>query len=234
MISNVFIERPRLAFVISIVITLAGLIAIFAIPLAQYPDIVPPQVEVSGRYPGRQRRGGRAERRAADRAAGQRRRQHALHEVDQRRRRQLHADRDLRARHRSRHQHRQRAEPGQPRRAAAAGGGHAPGPDDQEGLVGAAAGHPALFAERHLRRALSDQLRHHQHHRHAEADPRRRRRLDVQLAGLQHADLARPEQAHQPRSDARPTSPRRSAARTSRRRSAGSAPRRWRPTSSSS
>ncbi|MGH6901907.1 MAG: efflux RND transporter permease subunit, partial [Geminicoccaceae bacterium] len=52
MISDVFIERPRLAFVISIVITLAGLIAIFAIPLAQYPDIVPPQVEVSGRYPG--------------------------------------------------------------------------------------------------------------------------------------------------------------------------------------
>ncbi len=52
MISNVFIERPRLAFVISIVITLAGLIAIFAIPLAQYPDIVPPQVQVSGRYPG--------------------------------------------------------------------------------------------------------------------------------------------------------------------------------------
>jgi hydrophobic/amphiphilic exporter-1 (mainly G- bacteria), HAE1 family len=52
MIANVFIERPRLAFVISIVITLAGLIAIFAIPLAQYPDIVPPQVEVSGRYPG--------------------------------------------------------------------------------------------------------------------------------------------------------------------------------------
>ncbi len=52
MISNVFIERPRLAFVISIVISLAGLIAIFAIPLAQYPDIVPPQVQVSGRYPG--------------------------------------------------------------------------------------------------------------------------------------------------------------------------------------
>jgi HAE1 family hydrophobic/amphiphilic exporter-1 len=52
MIANVFIERPRLAFVISIVITLAGLIAILAIPLAQYPDIVPPQVEVSGRYPG--------------------------------------------------------------------------------------------------------------------------------------------------------------------------------------
>ena len=52
MISNVFIERPRLAFVISIVISLAGLLAIFAIPLAQYPDIVPPQVQVTGRYPG--------------------------------------------------------------------------------------------------------------------------------------------------------------------------------------
>jgi HAE1 family hydrophobic/amphiphilic exporter-1 len=51
-ISNIFIKRPRLAFVISIVITLAGLLAIFAIPLAQYPDIVPPQVQVTGRYPG--------------------------------------------------------------------------------------------------------------------------------------------------------------------------------------
>ena len=52
MISSVFIDRPRLAFVISIVITLAGMIAIGAIPQAQFPDIVPPQVEVSGFYPG--------------------------------------------------------------------------------------------------------------------------------------------------------------------------------------
>jgi len=52
MISDVFIERPRLAFVVSIVITLAGLIAITAIPVAQFPDIVPPQVQVSGSYPG--------------------------------------------------------------------------------------------------------------------------------------------------------------------------------------
>ena len=52
MISSVFIDRPRLAFVISIVITLAGIIAIGAIPQAQLPDIVPPQVEVSGYYPG--------------------------------------------------------------------------------------------------------------------------------------------------------------------------------------
>jgi HAE1 family hydrophobic/amphiphilic exporter-1 len=52
MISDVFIERPRLAFVVSIVITLAGLIAITVIPVAQFPDIVPPQVQVSGSYPG--------------------------------------------------------------------------------------------------------------------------------------------------------------------------------------
>jgi multidrug efflux pump len=52
MISNIFIERPRLAFVVSIVITLAGLIAISAIPVAQFPNIVPPQVQVSGSYPG--------------------------------------------------------------------------------------------------------------------------------------------------------------------------------------
>src|SRR5580765_2273101 len=52
MFSNIFIDRPRLAFVVSIVITLAGVIAIRAIPIAQFPDIVPPQVTVSANYPG--------------------------------------------------------------------------------------------------------------------------------------------------------------------------------------
>ncbi|HEX6841104.1 MAG TPA: efflux RND transporter permease subunit, partial [Stellaceae bacterium] len=52
MISSVFVDRPRLAFVISIVITLAGLIAIAVIPVAQFPDIVPPQVTVTAAYPG--------------------------------------------------------------------------------------------------------------------------------------------------------------------------------------
>lgn len=52
MISERFIDRPRLALVISIVITLAGLIAITRIPVAQFPDIVPPQVTVSATYPG--------------------------------------------------------------------------------------------------------------------------------------------------------------------------------------
>jgi hydrophobic/amphiphilic exporter-1 (mainly G- bacteria), HAE1 family len=52
MISSVFIDRPRLAIVIAIVITLGGLLALTRIPVAQLPDIVPPQVQVIAIYPG--------------------------------------------------------------------------------------------------------------------------------------------------------------------------------------
>ena len=52
MFSDIFIERPRLAFVVAIVITLAGIIAITAIPIAQFPEIVPPQVTLNATYPG--------------------------------------------------------------------------------------------------------------------------------------------------------------------------------------
>ncbi|MFO7860481.1 MAG: multidrug efflux RND transporter permease subunit [Desulfosalsimonas sp.] len=52
MFSNIFIQRPRLAMVISIVITLAGLIAVFALPVAEYPSITPPVIRVSAVYPG--------------------------------------------------------------------------------------------------------------------------------------------------------------------------------------
>ncbi|MCF8532236.1 MAG: efflux RND transporter permease subunit [Reyranella sp.] len=51
-ISSLFIRRPRLAFVISTVITIAGIIAMTAMPVAQFPDIVPPQVRVTATYPG--------------------------------------------------------------------------------------------------------------------------------------------------------------------------------------
>ena len=44
MISAVFIRRPRLAIVIAIVTTIAGAIALTRIPVAQFPDIVPPRV----------------------------------------------------------------------------------------------------------------------------------------------------------------------------------------------
>jgi len=50
--SNFFINRPIFASVLSIVVTLAGGIALFTLPIAQYPEIAPPTVEVSASYPG--------------------------------------------------------------------------------------------------------------------------------------------------------------------------------------
>jgi len=52
MISGVFVDRPRLAIVIAIIMVIAGLIAMTVIPVSQFPDIVPPQVQVTTRYPG--------------------------------------------------------------------------------------------------------------------------------------------------------------------------------------
>jgi hydrophobe/amphiphile efflux-1 (HAE1) family protein len=52
MLSAIFVDRPRLAIVIAIVITIAGALALLTIPFAQYPDIVPPQVSVTTVYPG--------------------------------------------------------------------------------------------------------------------------------------------------------------------------------------
>ena len=52
MFSRIFIERPRFAMVISIVLTLAGIISVFSLPIALYPEITPPEVGVSASYPG--------------------------------------------------------------------------------------------------------------------------------------------------------------------------------------
>ncbi len=52
MLSSIFVDRPRLAIVIAIVTTIAGALSLFVIPVAQYPDIVPPQVSVTTTYPG--------------------------------------------------------------------------------------------------------------------------------------------------------------------------------------
>ncbi len=50
MIANTFIKRPITAIVISIIIVLVGLIAIFNLPISQYPDITPPTVQISGAF----------------------------------------------------------------------------------------------------------------------------------------------------------------------------------------
>jgi multidrug efflux pump len=52
MISHFFIDRPIFASVISIVIVIAGLVAMANLPIAQYPEITPPQIQVSAVYPG--------------------------------------------------------------------------------------------------------------------------------------------------------------------------------------
>ena len=52
MLSAFFIDRPRFAIVIALIVTLAGGIALTRIPLAQFPAIVPPQVQVTVNYPG--------------------------------------------------------------------------------------------------------------------------------------------------------------------------------------
>src|SRR5579859_4294395 len=52
MISKFFIERPVLANVLAILMILIGAVALYGLPVAQYPDVVPPTVQVTTRYPG--------------------------------------------------------------------------------------------------------------------------------------------------------------------------------------
>ena len=52
MISDFFIARPVLANVLAILMVVIGGVAMFALPVAQYPDVVPPTVQVTTRYPG--------------------------------------------------------------------------------------------------------------------------------------------------------------------------------------
>jgi HAE1 family hydrophobic/amphiphilic exporter-1 len=52
MISKFFIERPVLANVLAILMIVIGAVALYGLPISQYPDVVPPTVQVSTRYPG--------------------------------------------------------------------------------------------------------------------------------------------------------------------------------------
>ncbi|HUI64568.1 MAG TPA: efflux RND transporter permease subunit, partial [Bacteroidota bacterium] len=52
MIANTFLERPVTAIVVSIVLVLVGVIAIFKLPISQYPDITPPTVQITGTFNG--------------------------------------------------------------------------------------------------------------------------------------------------------------------------------------
>jgi len=52
MISKLFIDRPIVSIVISIVMVIVGAVAMFTLPTAQFPDIVPPEIRVQATYPG--------------------------------------------------------------------------------------------------------------------------------------------------------------------------------------
>ena len=52
MFSTIFIKRPRFAFVISLVIMLAGVASYFTLPVAEYPQVSPPVIVVGTFYPG--------------------------------------------------------------------------------------------------------------------------------------------------------------------------------------
>ncbi len=52
MFSKFFISRPKFAMVIAIVLSLAGVLALFSLPVALYPQVTPPVVSISASYPG--------------------------------------------------------------------------------------------------------------------------------------------------------------------------------------
>jgi len=52
MLSRIFIDRPIFAWVLAIIVMMAGIGAIMGLPIAQYPDVAPPQVSIRASYPG--------------------------------------------------------------------------------------------------------------------------------------------------------------------------------------
>jgi len=52
MLSKFFLERPVFAWVIAIIIMAVGVIAIYNLPISQYPEMAPPSISISASYPG--------------------------------------------------------------------------------------------------------------------------------------------------------------------------------------
>ena len=116
-LSKFFIIRPIFAAVISVVIVIAGLVSVRTLPIAQYPEIAPPTVEVRCTYPGASAEVVAETVAAPDRTAGRRRRADALHVVAVYQRRHVRPHRHLRGRDEPRRCAGPGAEPRQPRLA---------------------------------------------------------------------------------------------------------------------
>ena len=81
MFSKFFIDRPRFAIVICVLMAFSGMIAAFSLPIEQYPNVTPPQIQVTTTYRGGRGDAGQHGRRAAGRD-GQRRRGYDLYELE--------------------------------------------------------------------------------------------------------------------------------------------------------
>ena len=154
MFSRFFIERPIFASVISIVIVIAGVVAFEALPVAQYPEITPPTVEVKAAYPG-----ANAKVVAETVAAPIEQEVNGVENMIYMSSTSASdgsyiSDGHLRSRHRPGHGPGAGTEPGQAGRAQAAGGGQPPRDQHQEEIYQHSPDGLPLFPGRPLRRAL--------------------------------------------------------------------------------
>ena len=196
-----FIRRPIVAMVISIVMVIMGAVAITRLAHRPVPG------DHASAHPGHHDLHGRQRARrgvvggGAHRAAGERRRQHDLHEVDERQRRHLQPPGVVRGRGQPRHVERAGPEPrlaGQ--RLPAAGREDLRRHGQEVAQLPAHAGDAHLPLGR-LRQQLPVELRRHQHQRPAEAHLRRRRHRPVRRLRLRHAHLGAPRPPEDARAD---------------------------------
>src|SRR5215471_14269760 len=185
-LTHFFIDRPRFATVLSVFVTSLGLGALAILPVAQYPEIVPPTVKVTTSYPGAS-----AETVARTVATPL---EQEINGVENMLYMKSHHNRHVRDRHRPQHRANADAKPGTGRTNAPARGRPAPGRAGPQGDTQHPTGHSPLLAGRAARHALSVELRDPAHQGRVGAPARRRRRAIPGRSRICDAHLARPGQ----------------------------------------